>query len=129
MFTVFLSFGNAVRADTVLQALPASFGVLFCKPVPNKIGAYRYLVHIGQEDKAQYDLSEVVDMAGFSVNLSNVMNVDFGDVYQLITELEITSFSALLALLVEHKPEYLDYVTAHVNLVKSFVNDYARHTL
>jgi len=124
-----LEFGNAVRADTVLQALPASFGVLFCKPVPNKVGAYRYLVHIGQEDKAQYDLSEVVDMAGFSVNLSNVMNVDFGDVYQLITELEITSFSALLALLVEHKPEYLDYVTAHVNLVKSFVNDYARHTL
>lgn len=124
-----LEFGNAVRAQTVLNALPDSFGVLFCKPVPNKIGAYRYLMHLDQPEKVQYRLDEITDMSGFKVSVSAALNVGFTDLFTFITENQITSFSALLAVLVNDRPEYLDYVTAHVNLVKSFMTDYARSVL
>lgn len=124
-----LEFGNAVRAQTVLNAVPDSFGVLFCKPVPNKVGAYRYLMHRGWPDKVQYRLDEITDMAGFHVNVSDVMGVGFVDIFTFITENQVTNFSALMTLLVHDFPEYLDYVSAHVNLVKSFITDYARTVL
>lgn len=116
-----LEFGSPVVAGTPLGVLPESFGVAFCKPVPNKIGAYRYLLHMGQPDKAQYERDEVVHLAGFRINLSEVSNIGFADVYELINELDIMNFAALMSILVEFKPEYVDYVAGHVNLVKSYI--------
>ena len=121
-----LEFGNAVKANTFLDALPPSFGVLFCKPVPNKAGAYAYLMHINDKDKAQYSQDEITNMAGFKVNMSSAYGVDFVDVYELITELQITNFGVLMSVLVEFRPEFIDYVSGHVNLVKSFIAEYFR---
>lgn len=121
-----LRYGNAVRADTVLDALPASFGVGFCKPVTDIVGAYRYLMHYDIEDKAQYDQSEIVHMNGFKVNVSEVFNVDFTNIYSMIDELDITNFAALMDLIVEFKPEYLGYVSSHVNLVKTYISELNR---
>lgn len=116
-----VEFGSPVVPASALNAIPDSFGVPFVKPVPNKIGAYRYLMHIGQEDKAQYDQEEVIHMAGFKVNVSDVYNVDFTDVYDLINEMEIQNFAMLMSVIVEFKPELLPYVSGHVNLVKSYL--------
>ncbi len=119
-------FGSPVVVDSALNALPSSFGVQFVKPVPNKIGAYRYLMHLDQGDKAQYFSDEIKHMAGFRINLSEVANIGFSDVFDLINELNLTNFSQLMAVLVEFKPEYVDYVSGHVNLVKSYIVDRAR---
>ncbi len=121
-----LEFGSPVLVKTALEVVPESFGILFAKPVGNKVGAYRYLAHLGQEDKAQYDFDEVEDMAGFKVNISDVCNVDFCDVYDLINEMKITNFAMLMSFLVEFKPEYVPYVSSHVNLVKTYITELNR---
>ena len=50
-----LTFNSQVLVDTALSYLPDDFGVKFIQPVPNRIGAYRYLMHYGKEDKARRD--------------------------------------------------------------------------
>lgn len=124
-----LRFGNAVRADTVLDALPVSFNVKMCKPVTEVVGAYRYMMHFGIDDKAQYEQSEIKHMSGFKVNVSDVFNVQFSDVYDLINELRITNFAQLMSVLVEFKPEFLGYVSSHVNLVKTYITELQRINL
>lgn len=121
-----MEFGSPVVADSALNALPSSFGVAFVKPVPNKIGAYRYLMHQDQPEKAPYFSDEIKHMAGFRINLSEVANISFTDVFNLINELKITNFAQLMGILVEFKPEYVDYVSGHVNLVKSYIIDRSR---
>lgn len=121
-----LRFGNAVRADTVLDALPCSFNVKMVKPVSEVNGAYRYMMHYDIEDKAQYERDEIVHMNGFRVNVSDVFNVEFSDVYQLINELQITNFAVLMNVLVELKPEFVGYVSSHVNLVKTYITEFQR---
>lgn len=114
-------FGSPVVAKSALAAIPESFGVGFVKPVPNKVGAYRYLLHYDQPDKAQYDREQIVHMAGFKVNISDVYNVEFKDIFDLIEEMDLINFASLMAVLVEFKPEYVAYVSSHVNLVKSYL--------
>ena len=121
-----VEFGSPVVASSAPDAIPSDFGVAFVKPVPNKVGAYRYLLHYDQPGKARYEQDEVSHMAGFRVNISNVYNIDFRDVYELINELNITNFAALMSVLVEFRPEYVDYVSSHVNLVKAYMTDLAR---
>lgn len=121
-----LQFGNAIRADTVLDALPASFNVKLCKPVPAIAGAYRYMMHYEIEDKAQYDRDEIRHLNGFKINVSDVFNVDFSNVYDLINEFKITNFAALMSFLVEFRPEYVNYVSGHVQMVRAYIQEYAR---
>lgn len=121
-----VQFGNAVRADTVLDALPSSFNVRMVKPVTAIAGAYRYMMHYEIEDKAQYDRDEIKHMNGFKVNVSDVFNVDFSNVYDLINEYRITNFAVLMSFLVECKPEYIGYVSGHVQVVKAYLSEYAR---
>lgn len=116
-----IEFGSPIVAKSALGAVPESFNVSFVKPVPSKVGAYRYLLHYDQPDKAQYDRDSIVHMAGFKVNFSDVYNVDFVDIYEMINELKITNFAMLMSFLVEFKPEYIAYVSSHVNLVKSYI--------
>lgn len=123
---VMLSFNSQILASTVLDALPDSFGVRYAKPVPNRVGGYRYLMHLGSPDKHQYDRSEIVHMHGFSVNLSEVYGVDFTDVYQLVNELQIDNFAVLMSYLVEFKPDFVPYVQSHVNLVRTYMLERAK---
>ncbi len=116
-----VEFGNAVLAKTVLDVLPEEFGVLHVEPVPTKVGAYRYLLHLGHEEKHEYQRDEMKHLHGFRVNMSDVYNVDFSDVYSLINEMQIDNFAVLMSFLVEFKPDFVPYVSAHVNLVRSFL--------
>lgn len=116
-----VEFGSPIVAKSALEAVPDSFNVAFVKPVPNKVGAYRYLLHYDQPDKALYQQDEVTHMAGFKVNISDVYNIGFEDIFDLINDLKITNFAMLMAFLVEFRPEYVSYVSAHVNLVKTYI--------
>lgn len=116
-----LEFGSPVRIDTVLNAIPDSFGVSYAEPVPTKVGAYRYMLHLGYEGKYEYSRDDMHHLHGFKVDLSEVCNIGFQDVYNLIEQMQIENFASLLSFLVEFKPDYLDYVTKHVNLVKSYI--------
>ena len=124
-----IEFGSPVVCDSALAAIPSDFGVAFVKPVPNKVGAYRYLLHYDQPDKAQCEQDSVSHMAGFKVNISDVYNIDFSDVYQLINDMKISNFAMLMSFLVEFKPEYVSYVSSHVNLVKTYITELNRCTL
>lgn len=121
-----IEFGSPVVAKSALEAIPSDFGVAFVKPVPNKVGAYRYLLHYDQPDKARYEQDEITHMAGFKVNISDVYNIDFADVYELINEMKISNFAMLMSFLVEFKPEYVNYVSSHVNLVKTYITELNR---
>lgn len=121
-----VQFGNAVRAKTVLDALPDSFNVKMVKPVTAIAGAYRYMMHYEIADKAPYDRDEIIHMHGFKVNVSDVFNVDFANVYELINEHRICNFAVLMSFLVEFKPEYISYVSGHVQMVKAYLQEYAR---
>lgn len=116
-----MEFGSPVRFNSALNAIPYDLGVKMVKPVGNKVGAYRYLLHYGLTDKYNYSDEEVVKLYGFNVNLSNVYDVDFTNIYQLIGEMKISSFAVLLAFCVEFKPEYVNYISSHVNLIKSYL--------
>ncbi len=118
-----LSFQSQVLVDTALSYLPASFGVKFMQPVPNRVGAYRYLMHYGKPDKAQYDREQIVHMNGFKVNMSEVYNLDFTDVYQFIEQMDIRNFAVLVSLVCEFKPEMMPYIAGHTNLVKSYLQE------
>lgn len=118
-----LTFNSQVLVDTALSYLPDDFGVKFIQPVPNRIGAYRYLMHYGKEDKAQYDRDEIRHMHGFKVNMSEVYNLDFSDVYALIEQYDIRNFAVLVSLVVEFKPELMPYIAGHTNLVKSYLQE------
>ncbi len=118
-----MEFGSPIVAASALAAIPEDFNVAFVKPVPNKVGAYRYLLHYDQPDKFQYSQDDITHMAGFKVNISDVYNIDFCDIYDLINQIHVTNFAQMMAFLVEFNPEFVPYVSSHVNLVKTYITE------
>lgn len=118
-----LSFTSSTLPDTVLGYLPESFGVKLVKPVPNRVGAYRYMMHYGYDDKHQYGADQVRHMNGFKISMSDVYNVDFTDVYQIIEQYQIDNFAVLVSYCAEFFPAYMNYIAGHVNLVKSYISE------
>ena len=118
-----LSFTSSILFDTVIDYLPDSFGVKMVKPVPNKVGAYRYLMHYGYDDKHQYARDLVRHMNGFKISMSDVYNVDFTDVYEFIEKFKITNFAVLCSFAVEYAPDMMNYIASHANLIKTYIQE------
>lgn len=105
-----ISWGNATTLRNALNTL-APFGIEYIEPVGSYQGYCRYLCHMDDPDKAQYDVADVVCMGGavpdFERKLTaSEMFAQRDEIMAMCEENGVTEYADLCDFCRYHRPDW-----------------------
>ena len=129
-YHVMLMFESPVDYETKVAPIFAEIGAVGRENVNSSRGYARYLCHLDNPEKAQYDPSEVRCMGG--VNFYDVINLPtddlkmLGEVFSYIQEHDIYSLAELLTVSQIYHPEWFAMITmSRCYVVDKFIKSLA----
>lgn len=125
-YHVVIYFDGPARSSQALKILEP-LGINHVEAIAHTRSYNRYLAHLDDPDKAQYDPSEIVAINGAVVDLSKPLSPEEqkavrGEVLEWCRTYNITEYAALVDYASLEKLEWLDYVETHT----IFLNGYIR---
>lgn len=129
-YHVLMMFESPKDFDTQVKPIFDSIGAVGREFVNSARGYARYLCHLDNPEKTQYDPSEVHSMGGADYYGITQLPTDdvklIGEIMDYIQENEIFSFVEFLSLCRLHKPEWFSLVTLSRGwIVKEIIKSYA----
>lgn len=129
---VIMSYDGPTTYNVVLGLVNGRLGQPAPQPLESVKGYYRYLTHMDDPDKAQYDPAGITTLNGFAV--SDYVTLSSGDVLRLKRELigyirdhQLTEYADLLDMLMvasdsdEHSGELLMIAMSHTIMCKAYL--------
>lgn len=128
-----LSWGNTTTYKNALATLEP-FGVTHVEPVTSYSGYCRYLAHLDDPDKAQYDPADIVTFGGAVPDLSRKLNsAEVADMRNQILEFiraaQVTEYADLVYHTLDNGLfEWTNYVETHTVFLQGVLSS-VRHSL
>lgn len=129
-FHVLLMFEGKKSAAQVLE-LAGQLGVKYVEPVQDKKGYGRYLCHMDDPDKFQYDEAGITWISGGEFDLTKTITTAQAaalvmEIMDVVAEEEITEYYDLMRYAMEHRPEWLVFVFNNASRFEAALRS-ARH--
>lgn len=118
-----MDFTSPVSVLTALDVIPAEFNVLHVEPVRNRSAYMRYMLHLDQDDKFNYSFDDLKLLYGCKCRKSDLFNIGFVDVYEVIEINDIRNFAALITICMKEYNQCLDYILSHSSAINFYLRD------
>lgn len=122
-YHVMMCFSGKKSLEQVYQMVAASLGVKHVEPIDDARGYCRYLTHMDDADKAQYNPADIITISGF--DYAGMMAPTKAETDQIrlevlswIRETDCMLYSDLVDFCMDVEPEWLDYVEHHTIFLK-----------
>lgn len=124
-FHVLITY-SSVKTFEQVKELTDSLKTTIPQMAKNLIGAVRYMAHLDNPDKAQYQKSDIKAYCGF--DLESVFKLSATDKKQIskdilnyIMENEITEYFILVKYALEHNDDWYDYLSSNSYMIMNFI--------
>lgn len=128
-----LTMFNGVKSIEQATEFFKSFGGVGCEPVNNSRGYARYLCHLDNPEKAQYDKKDVKAFGGLDYkhvcgtysDLKTEEREITKSIMQFIEENDVVSFAYLCRYCMNDNDDWFDYLRSHSYFIKEYIKSRA----